>query len=136
VTTPEEPRPQGARRLGDAAARLREDTAELVRQELREVRDELADTMRRAGVGGAALAGAGALGLLAAVAAHQTALRALESVLPRPAAAAVLGLGYAAGAAGLAVYGAERLRAAAQSSGEAIDKVREDLPDGAGPANG
>lgn len=118
--------------VGDAANRLTQDTAALVRQELQAVRKELLATARRAGAGAGLCAGAGVCGLLALCAAHSTLLRALEHTMPRGRAAATLTALYAAAAAGLGVAGRERLRAAGLASGRALEQVREDLP-GAGP---
>lgn len=118
----------GPQRAGDAAARLSQDTAELVRQELAEVGSQLTATVRRAGLGAVLVAGSGLCGLLTLWAAHETALRALEHLMPRDWAAASLTAAYASGAGALAVLGWDRLRAAARESGEAIGQVRQDLP--------
>ncbi|MEV6793441.1 phage holin family protein [Streptomyces sp. NPDC051320] len=116
------------RRLGDAAARLTEDTTELVRQQLREVREELTATLQRAGIGAGLLGGAALCGGLAVAAAHQTALRGLERVLPRASAAAVLCTVYGATGATLAVIGLKKLRAVADVSDAALDQARRSTP--------
>ncbi|MEU9444099.1 hypothetical protein AB0D42_24970 [Streptomyces sp. NPDC048304] len=78
----------GADRIGDAANRLAQDTADLARRELRAIQDETMAGLRRLTVGGTLLAGAGLCGILAVSAVHETVLRAAESVLPRARAAA------------------------------------------------
>lgn len=123
------PEPQaGTQRARDAAARLSHDTAELVRQELAEVRSELAATIRRAGWGATLVAGSGVCGLLALWAGHETLLRALEAVMPPKRAAATLTAAYACCAGALALCGRGRLRTAVAASGEAVEHVRRDLP--------
>lgn len=52
-------------------------------------------------------------------------LRALESVLPPRRAAAVLTLGYAAGATALALVGVAKVRESAVVSGQALDRARQ-----------
>lgn len=123
---PEEP--ARSRGPGDAAAKLGQDTAELVRQQLRDARAELTATIRRGGLGTVLLAGAGVCGTLAVWSAHETALRALETVLPKPWAAGSLTVGYAVGAGVLAAYGRDRIKAAAGASGQALDQARRHLP--------
>lgn len=113
--------------MADAAARLAQDTAELARREIREIQDEALTALKRFGTGGVLLAGAGTCGLLALWAAHETLLRAVESVLPRGRAAAVLTCGYSAAAAALGLAARDRMRAAAEAGATAMDKEADEL---------
>lgn len=107
ATTP--PSGQGA---DDALNRLSADTAAFVRQEITRLRGEVIESARRAGWGTVALGAAGVCGVLALHAGSLTALRALEAVLPRGAAALVLTTVYAGAAGSAGAYGVSRLRAA------------------------
>lgn len=109
-----------------AATRLTRDTAALVREQVEQLTRDLADTVRDAGTGAVMIAGAGACGLLAVVAAHQTVLRTLESMMPRPLAAMVLTAAYGAGGAALAAAGAKKIKEAAEASGQALAENRQD----------
>ncbi|MEU2714357.1 phage holin family protein [Streptomyces sp. NPDC007205] len=102
--------------VGDAAARLAQDTGELARKEIGAVRDEIMTALKRLGAGGLLLAGAGTCGVLALAAAHTTLLRALGAVLPERTASAVLSCAYAAGAVGLGMGALNRIRAAARAA--------------------
>ena len=117
---------------GDAAGRLTRDTAELIREEVARSRAELMATLRRAGVGAALLGGAAVCGLLAVEYGAVTALRTLESVLPRPAAAVVLTVGYGAAGGALAAVGVQRLREAGIITGRAVAGVKEDVQTASG----
>ncbi len=109
-------------RMGDAAARLAEDTAELARREVRVIQDEAVTALRRFAASGILLAGAGTCGILTLWAAHETLLRALESVLPRGKASAALTCAYACGAAALGMAARNRIRARAQATAGAMEK--------------
>ncbi|GAA2473421.1 phage holin family protein [Streptomyces longisporus] len=109
-------------RMGDAAARLAEDTAELARREVRAIQDEAVTALRRFGTGGLLLAGAGTCGVLALGAAHEALLRAVESVLPRGKAAGVLMCAYASGAIALGVLARNRIRAGTNATAGALEK--------------
>ncbi|MGK9465165.1 phage holin family protein (plasmid) [Streptomyces sp. G6] len=109
-------------RMGDAAARLAQDTTELARREIGAVQEEVLAALKRFGAGGVLLVGAGTCGLLALWAAHETVLRAAESVLPRDRAAAVLACVYCAGGAALGVAARNRVRAAADATAGALEK--------------
>ncbi|MFE0328982.1 phage holin family protein [Streptomyces sp. NPDC003753] len=117
-------------RVGDAAARLAQDTAQLARHEILAVQSEVRAALRRFGAGGALLGAAGVCGLLALWSAHETALRALEPALPGARASAVLTCAYATGAATLGVAARNRVRAAGQASADALDRAREAVPTG------
>ncbi|MFE9174431.1 phage holin family protein [Streptomyces kebangsaanensis] len=128
----------GAGRVGDAAARLGQDAAELARREVRAMQDDLLAGLREFGAGGALLTGAGVCGLLALWAAHETALRALESVMPRGRAAALLTCVHGCGAAALALAARDRVSAAADAAADALEKEADGIraaPDrGPGPS--
>ncbi|WP_329140799.1 phage holin family protein [Streptomyces sp. NBC_00670] len=113
--------------VGDAATRLAQDTADLARREVRAIQDEALAGLRRFGTAGVLFAGAGVCGVLTLAAAHQTLLRATESVLPRTAAAAVLTCAYATGGAGLAYLARDRVRATAEATARALEKEHERL---------
>lgn len=100
----------------DAAVRLRNDAAALMRDELESLRGELADTARHMSSGAIMAAASAGTGMLALAALHATVLRLLESVMPPPAAAAVLTVGYVAGAAVLVMAARKQLKAAADSA--------------------
>ncbi|MBS2965695.1 phage holin family protein [Actinocrinis puniceicyclus] len=109
-----------------AATRLTRDTTALVREQVEQLTRELAGTVRDAGAGAVLLAGAGACGLLAVAAAHQTAMRALESMMPRPLAAVTLTVAYGAGAAAMSAAGMKKIKDAADASAEALAENRQD----------
>lgn len=91
---------------------LQENVASLVRLEVDRVRQELSDTAQRAGRASALLGGAGLLGVVTVGASVAFALRTLDVVLPRPAAAAVLAGVCGAGAGVLGALGVAELRRA------------------------
>jgi hypothetical protein len=100
----------------DAAVRLRNDAAALMRDELDSLRGELADTARHMSSGAIMATASAGTGLLALAALHATLLRLLESVMPPWAAAAVLAGGYVAAAAVLVFMARKQLKAAADSA--------------------
>ncbi|MCW3815077.1 phage holin family protein [Micromonospora sp. DR5-3] len=108
---------------GAPAERLAADVTEVVREEVRAVRAQLADAARPAGVGFLLLAAAGGCVVLGIGAASTTTLRMLEALLPRRLAAAGLTAGYLAAAAFLGSLGLQRLRAAGGSSARLADQV-------------
>ncbi|AEW99253.1 phage holin family protein [Streptantibioticus cattleyicolor] len=113
--------PQGA--VSDAAGRLSQDVASLVRAELDRAKAELTDTARRAGTGTGAFAVAAVSGVFALVAAHQSLLAALERAVSRRAAAAALTCAYTACAAASAWYGYDRLCQARAASRQALRQM-------------
>ncbi|GAA3039164.1 phage holin family protein [Streptomyces glomeratus] len=120
----------GRVRVGDAAARLAQDTAQLVRHEILAAQSEVRAALRRIGAGGALLGAAGVCGVLALWSAHETALRALESKLPGPRASALLGCVYVAGAVALGAAARDRVRAGVHASADALDQADEALMGG------
>ncbi|MGR6320231.1 phage holin family protein [Micromonospora soli] len=111
--------------MASPADRLAEDVAEVVRAEVRAVRSQLADAARPAGLGFVLLAAAGGCAVLGVGAASTTALRMLESFLPRRLAAAGLTGGYLLAAVLLGRVGLDQLRAAGGSSARLADEVRD-----------
>ncbi|MFF6998891.1 phage holin family protein [Streptomyces sp. NPDC008313] len=131
-----EPTTAGSGRVGDAAAHLAQDTADLVRSQIQSVQGEVSAALRRMGAGGALLAGAGLCGALTVASAHQTALRTLEHVLPRTMASALLTCAYGSAAAALGIAAWDRVQAAADASGQALERAREGIPDAGGSVSG
>ncbi|MCO1593965.1 phage holin family protein [Micromonospora sp. RHAY321] len=104
--------------------RLAADVAEVVRAEVREMRSQLMRLARPTGVGLALLATAGGCLVLGAGAASATALRVLETFLPRRLATAGLTGGYLVGAVVLGRAGLHQLRTAGGGSAWLADEVQ------------
>jgi hypothetical protein len=115
--------------ISDAAGRLSQDVASLVRGEIDRTKAELVATVRGAGLGSAAVAGAGVCGALTLVMAHQTVLRTLERRWPAHRAAAALTCAYAACAAALAWYGCDKLQQARAASQQALEQMGRETAD-------
>ncbi|MFI2646031.1 phage holin family protein [Streptomyces sp. NPDC018610] len=130
MRTPREDTSSSTARVGDAAARLGQDAAELARREVRAMRGDLMAGLRESAAGGALFAGAGVCGILALCTAHETVLRALESVMPRGRAAALLTCFYGSGAVVLALAARDRVGAAADVTAEALEKEADDIRSG------
>lgn len=121
---------------GELLHALSDDMRALLRQELRSAQAEMTGKARRAGKGAAMLGGAAVLGALATGTSAAILVRMLENVLPRTAAALFATSIYTAGAALLAVAGAEELRRALPVVPEAaVEGLREDVQ-AASPAAG
>ncbi|SCF12687.1 Putative Holin-X, holin superfamily III [Micromonospora coriariae] len=106
--------------------RLAADVAEVVRAEVREMRTQVMRVARPTGVGLALLATAGGCLVLGAGAASATALRMLETFLPRRLASAGLTGGYLVVAAVvLGRAGLQQLRAAGGGSAWLADEVQD-----------
>lgn len=109
-----------------AAQRLADDSAELVRAEMARLRADVGEIVRRSAGGLVLTAVAGVGGLLALHAAAVVVLRSADRVLPPRAAAAVLAATYLGGAATAAVLGGWRLRAAGLTARRAAEDLRAD----------
>ena len=120
----------------DATERLTRDVVALARQQVQRLRGELMESGKQLGGGTVLLAGAGALGLMAAVSTHQTALRALEALVPRPLAAGILAAAYGSGGAALALAGMERVRTAADTSSDVLEQAASVVPAAGAAASG
>lgn len=120
----------------EATERLTRDIVALARQQVERLRGELVESGRQLGGGTVLLAGAGGLGLMAAISAHQTALRTLDALVPRPVAAAILTAAYASGGAVLAAAGVDRVRSAADTSGDLIEQAAAAVPAAGASASG
>jgi Putative Actinobacterial Holin-X, holin superfamily III len=124
--------PAGAARVASASERLAADVADVVREEVRGIRQQLADAALPAGVGFVLLAAAGGCLVLGAGAASTTVLRMLEAFLPRRLAASGLTAGYLVAAVVLGRIGLKQLRAAGGSSARLADEVRNTVSATAG----
>lgn len=117
--------PEGGPR--EAAARLGQDTADLVRAEVQRRRDDLVETAWRSSTSIALFGGAALCGVLALASAEATMLRALEKVMPRGRAAFVLTLIQSAGAVGLALAGRSAMQQARAAAQETLDNASDDV---------
>ncbi|MEU2117391.1 phage holin family protein [Streptomyces sp. NPDC016459] len=108
---------------------LSREVIQIVREDIDQVRVELAAAASEGRRGTAALGAGGVLGVLAVLAAHEAAVRAMERVWPTERAAGALAAAYGLGAVTFAGYGYERLRRARAASREALagslDAVKE-----------
>ena len=116
--------PEGDRRQQSIAEHVRglsEESAALVREQAQIIREDLIDELKRLGIGGVMLGGAGLLGL----GAFGTLTAGLVSALGggKRGAVAVTVL-YGAAAGGLAVAGREQL---SKSGAQAADTLRRDV---------
>lgn len=117
---PQQPPEQAARRLAD-------DSADLVRAELARLREELREIVRNSAGGVLLTAVAGVSGLLALHALATSVQRAADRALPPRAAPAVLVVTYLGGAAAAGVLGARQLRQARLAADRAARNVRTDI---------
>lgn len=104
----------------NASARLRWDVAQLALGQLRDLVNDLGAAGREVGLGSMMMAGAAGCAVMSLLAMHQTALRALEALLPRPAASTLLAIGYGGTAAVLAVAARSKLLTAAEAAEQAV----------------
>lgn len=112
----------------DLLRALTDDLSTLIRSELKRVQDELADTARRAGRGGALLAGAGVLATLSAGTSAVLLVRVLDRFLPPRASVLVATVLYGGGAAALGVAGWKEIRRSlASTPADVLTGVREDV---------
>jgi hypothetical protein len=117
--------PQGG--AGEAATRLGQDTADLVRAEVGRRKDDLMATARRSGTALALFGGAALSGVLALATTEVAILRGLEKFMPRGRAALLLATLHAAAAAGLAVAGQRAMEEARASARETLDRASDDV---------
>ncbi|MEV1145259.1 phage holin family protein [Micromonospora sp. NPDC049799] len=117
--------PEASGRAVGPTERLAADVAEVVREEVREVRTQLMRAAGPTGVGLALLATAGGCLVLGAGAASTTVLRLLETFLPRRLATAGLTGGYLVAAIVLGRAGMEQLRAAGGHSAWLADEMQD-----------
>ncbi|MEU3793235.1 phage holin family protein [Streptomyces fructofermentans] len=122
-------RPQDeSRSVSELVGQATEQLSDLVRQEMRLAKEELAEKGRRAGRGGGLLAAAGAVAYVGLMALSVTAAAVLALVLPWWAAALVVTLVLLAAAGVLAAAGRSRLgRATPPLPEETLDSVRADV---------
>ncbi|GIH01011.1 hypothetical protein Pma05_75830 [Plantactinospora mayteni] len=111
---------------GDVAPadRLAQDIAVLARRETARMRGDLAESVRRAGLGAALLVGGGIAAVLGLGSASAAALWLLDARQPPRRAAAVLAAGYLGTAAFLTVVGLVRLRSAGGRTGRLGTELR------------
>lgn len=115
-------------RIGELLGGLSEETAALVREELENVRQQVATQMRRSAAGIGMLAVAGVFGGLALGTGTAALVRALDRVLPGRLGAGFTTLLYGGLAAGMTAMGVEQLRRhATEVPAQAAAVVREDV---------
>ena len=125
---PDGQRPLADRSVGELVRLASEQLSDLVRQEMRLAQVEMAAKGKRFGLGGGLLGGAGVFGLVALMAAADTAIAAISLALPVWASALIVtgALGLIAGV--LALAGRAQLRRAAPPKPErAIAGVKADV---------
>jgi hypothetical protein len=112
----------------DLLRALTDDLTTLVRQEVARTRDELTGKARQAGRGGAMLAGAGLLGMLATGTSVVLVVRLLDRFLPPRTSAFVATLLYGGGAAALGMAGWNEVRRSLPSaSDDVVAGVKQDV---------
>ncbi|MBT2392057.1 MULTISPECIES: phage holin family protein [Streptomyces] len=99
---------------------LSQDVIALISEDVDQVKAELVAAVTEGRRGSAALGAGGALGLLALLAAQESAVRALERVWPAQRVVGALAAAYGVGAVAFAAYGRARLRQARAASREAV----------------
>jgi Putative Actinobacterial Holin-X, holin superfamily III len=119
MTTPEAERREQS--IAEHVRGLSEESAGLVREQAQLIREDLMDELKRLGVGGAMLVGAGLLGLGAYGALTAGLVSAFGGGKRGAAAVTIL---YGATAGGLAVAGREQLR---KSASQAADTLGRDV---------
>ena len=121
-------RPGGQHSVGELVGQATEQLSELVRQEVRLAKEELAQKGRRVGRGGGLLGAAGAVAYVGLMALAATSAAALSLVLPVWAAALIVTAVLFLVAGVLARTGRAQLgRAAPPMPEEALDSVRADV---------
>jgi uncharacterized membrane protein YqjE len=116
------------RPLGELLRELSDETATLVRQEIRLAKAELTQKGKQAGIAAGLLAGALVAALLALGALTAFAILALDGALPNWAAALIVGAVLLGVAAALAFFGRERMRRVGVPVPEqAVESTKEDV---------
>ncbi|MEU6867121.1 phage holin family protein [Streptomyces sp. NPDC046876] len=114
--------------VGELVTRASQQISELVREEMQLARAEMTQKGKRYGVGGGLFGGAGLVGVLAAQALVAAAIAALWLVLPVWAAALIIGVLLAAGAAVLALAGKKQVaQAGSRAPEKTIDSIKADV---------
>lgn len=119
--------PEQDQSTGELLQRLNDAVGTLVRQELQQAKNELADKARQGAPGMACVGAAAVLGAASAGTSTVTLVRLLDRVLPGPAAAAVATAGLAGAAAALAFVGVRQLTAVNPVPEATIRSVRSDV---------
>ncbi|HZG04716.1 MAG TPA: phage holin family protein [Streptomyces sp.] len=114
--------------VGELVSRASQQLSQLVRDEMRLARAEMAQKGKRFGIGGGLLGGAGMVAFLALQALVATVIAALALVLPVWASALIVCVVLLAVAAALAVAGRKQVGQASPPAPEqAIDGVKADV---------
>jgi apolipoprotein N-acyltransferase len=113
--------------IGELLKHLSEQTATLVRQELDLARAEMQQRGKRAGLGLGLIGGGGVLALAAVGALTATLILVLAEWMDAWLAALIVTLGYAAGAAVLALQGKEKVGEATPPVPQTMETVKEDV---------
>ncbi len=114
--------------MGTLFKQLSDDLSTLVHQELALARAEMTEKGKRAGLGIGMFGGAGLLGLLAALSLTACVIAALATQMQVWVAALIVTVIYAAGAAGLALQGKQRVAEATPPIPEqTVETVKEDV---------
>jgi uncharacterized membrane protein YqjE len=116
------------RSAGDLVQRLSQQTAELVRQEMRLAQAEMQDKGKRAGIGAGMFGGAGLVALYGVGALIATAILLIGTALEPWLAALIVGVVLLAAAGVLALLGRKQVERATPPKPErAIDSVQRDV---------
>lgn len=114
--------------LGELVQRLSNQTAELVRQEIRLAQSELQQKGKRAGIGAGMFGGAGVAGLYAAGAIVAALILLLATAMEPWLAALIVGVVLAAVAGVLALVGKKQVEQAVPPAPEqAVESVKQDV---------
>ncbi|NUR29605.1 MAG: phage holin family protein [Catenulispora sp.] len=109
--------------LSQAAQQL----GRLARDEFRLAQAEMADKRRNLGFGGGLLGGAGVLALVALQALAAAVIALLALAMPVWAAALIVGVAAALGAAVMAVRGKKQMESAVPNVGETVESIKADM---------
>ncbi len=113
--------------IGELLKQLSEQTATLVRQELTLAKAELAESGKKAGLGVGLFGAAGVVGFLTLATLTATVILVLDIWLPAWAAALIVTILYAAGAAVLGLQGKEKVKQATPPAEQTVETVKEDI---------